>query len=807
MSLAPGNKLGVYEVVAIIGRGAMGEVYRARDSRLDRDVALKTLPDPFAFEPDRIRRFQREAKILASLNHPNIATIYGLEDAGGVATLVLELVEGPTLADRIAQGAIPLEEALPIARQIAQALEAAHDQGIIHRDLKPANIKLRADGIVKVLDFGLAKAFRDDGAEFDRSQSPTVTADTTREGLILGTPGYMSPEQARGQVIDKRTDIWAFGCVLYEMLTGRAPFTRKTIFDTLAAVLDSDPDWNALSPAIPLPVHELIRRCLERDTMLRLRDVGEARITLDDAVMSSNGRGERTRIAAPSRRLSGDRWRQAIVVSAIGIAAVALGAILMWWGPFVAQPRAPTVRSLAVLPLKPLDGDHRENYLGLSVADSIIVGMSRVSQITVRPTSAVRRYATDVTDAIEAGKALGVDAVLDGAWQREGERLRVSVNLLNVSNGGSLWAERFDVRATEIFALQDEVSEQLVGRLQLQLNRDRPVRRRSGSPNPDAYDLFAKGQFYFAERGFTANQRQNSDNAIELFQRAVALDPSFAQAHAQLGYAYAWTAVFIEDDPTLIDRAEEETRVACSLDPSLGQVHLTRAFIAWSKYRGWRIDEAIREQRMAEQLEPGLPDLELAALYVHLGFFDEYRTRARLAIDRDPTNLQMKFTHVNEYFLVNLPEEGLAAQQLLLKEGPDQRYFLAMRQPEKAAPIVEKNAAEMPDSAAALAELALLRALQGKHAEAQEIVPRVLALVQKNRSYHHFTYTIARVYALGGMAAEAAKWLDETVQWGFPCYPMFAQDDFLDPVRESPELRVVLTNLKARWDRYREELR
>ena len=226
MPLQPGTTLGPYSVTAKIGEGGMGEVYQARDTKLDRDVALKVLPEAFTQDPDRLARFEREAKVLASLNHPNIGSIYGLEEADGVRALVLELIEGPTLADRIAQGPIPLGEALPIATQIAEALEAAHEQGVIHRDLKPANIKVKDDGTVKVLDFGLAKALAGDAQGPDLSQSPTMTASMggTHEGVILGTAAYMSPEQARGQTLDKRTDIWSFGCVLYEMLTGRAAF-------------------------------------------------------------------------------------------------------------------------------------------------------------------------------------------------------------------------------------------------------------------------------------------------------------------------------------------------------------------------------------------------------------------------------------------------------------------------------------------------------------------------------------------------------------------------------------------------------
>jgi eukaryotic-like serine/threonine-protein kinase len=281
MSLSAGTRLGPYEVTAPIGAGGMGEVYRAHDSRLNRDVAIKTLPDAFAQDSNRLARFQREAQLLASLNHPNIAGIYGVEESQGTRALVMELVEGPTLAERIAAGPIALPEVLSIAHQIADALEAAHEKGIIHRDLKPANIKLTPEGKVKVLDFGLARALEGDPTNSNPANSPTLTLESTRAGMILGTAAYMSPEQARGKVVDKRADIWAFGVVLYEMLSGRITFEGETVSDTLAAVLRADIDWSHLPADTPPKVRRLLQRCLERDPKRRLRDIGDAWIEME----------------------------------------------------------------------------------------------------------------------------------------------------------------------------------------------------------------------------------------------------------------------------------------------------------------------------------------------------------------------------------------------------------------------------------------------------------------------------------------------------------------------------------------------
>jgi len=322
MALASGVRCGQYEITANIGAGGMGEVYRARDTKLDRDVALKILPEAFASAPERLARFMREAKLLAALNHPHIAQIHGLEESDGVRALVLEFVDGPTLADRIAQGPIPIDEALTIARQIADALEAAHEQGIIHRDLKPANIKVRPDGTVKVLDFGLAKALDPNSAgSVDLSASPTITspATMTAMGVILGTASYMSPEQARGHAINKRTDIWGFGCVLFEMIAGRMAFPGVTISDAIAAVLERSPDWTHLPLATPPPVRRTLARCLQKDPKHRWRDIGDIRFQLEDA----QDWGQQRDGASPKISRAGERAAWALLVAlAAAIAAV-----------------------------------------------------------------------------------------------------------------------------------------------------------------------------------------------------------------------------------------------------------------------------------------------------------------------------------------------------------------------------------------------------------------------------------------------------------------------------------------------------
>jgi eukaryotic-like serine/threonine-protein kinase len=322
----PGTRFGAYEIVGPLGAGGMGEVYRARDPRLQRDVALKLLPASVATDPERLARFSREAQLLAAINHPNIGTIHGLEKVDSVQSLVLELVEGPTLAERIAEGSLPLDETVAIARQMADALEYAHEQGIIHRDLKPANIKVRPDGTVKVLDFGLGKALGAPGSQADPAQdpaqSPTLTHAATAQGMILGTAAYMAPEQARGRMVDRRVDIWSFGVVVFEMLAGSRPFGGETISESMAAIIKDEPAWNALPASTPEPIRELLRRMLEKDPKRRLRDIGDARLVLEDLQRGVDPRGNASAPPARVRWTTMLPWAIALVslVAAIVIA-------------------------------------------------------------------------------------------------------------------------------------------------------------------------------------------------------------------------------------------------------------------------------------------------------------------------------------------------------------------------------------------------------------------------------------------------------------------------------------------------------
>jgi Tol biopolymer transport system component len=341
-----GRQIGIYRLVSLLGAGGMGEVYRARDTKLGRDVAIKILPRAFTSDRERLARFEREARILATLNHPHIGAIYGVEDTEDLRALVLELVEGDTLADLLHPGPLPVAHALAMARQIVDALDAAHEKGIVHRDLKPANIKVTPDGVVKVLDFGLAKAATGDGSPRDLSRSPMETIGPTRDGIILGTVAYMSPEQARGKVVDKRTDVWAFGCVLYEMLAGHAAFRGETISDTIAAILEHEPAWDALPAATSTAVRRLLRRCLEPDPKRRLRDIGDAQIDLEDGSVAGLNQHAVGSVTSANRAHRRERLAWAMA----GVLGVALATTIFFERRFGERPPEMAVTRLNISP-------------------------------------------------------------------------------------------------------------------------------------------------------------------------------------------------------------------------------------------------------------------------------------------------------------------------------------------------------------------------------------------------------------------------------------------------------------------------
>ena len=526
MSLTPGTRLGPYEIVAPLGAGGMGEVYRAKDTRLGREVAIKGLPEGFANHSERLARFEREARLLASLSHPNIASIHGLEESSGTPYLVLELVEGETLSARIARGPLPVREALEMVAQIAAAMEAAHERGIVHRDLKPANVMLTSAHVVKVLDFGLAKGGATETfSSPDLSMSPTMAISGTVAGAILGTAAYMSPEQARGHVVDRRADVWAFGCILFECLSARQTFAGETASDIIARILEREPDWNALPPGTPARLVDVLRRCLTKDVEARPRDIGDLRRELAAIATESS---------APSASGSGIRA---------------------------------AVPSLAVLYFENLAADKEAEYFCAGITEDILTDLSKIKALRVASRNAVAKYRGAEVDLARVAAELGVGAVLQGSVRRSGARVRITAQLSNAADGFQLWAERFDRTLEDVFAVQEEIASAITEALRVALTpaeaaalvKDRPQ-------DVQAYDLYLKARELYGHYDVESLRA-----ALGLFQQAIAVDPNYAKAWAGIADTYGqlvqWGAP--EEADGLTRHGREAAERAIAIDPRL----------------------------------------------------------------------------------------------------------------------------------------------------------------------------------------------------------------------------------------------
>ncbi len=550
-----GRRVGPYEIVAPLGAGGMGEVYRARDTRLKRDVALKVLPVTFANDPDRLARFQREAEVLATLNHPNIAAVYGLEESGRTAAIVLELVEGKTLAARLSHGALRVADALPIARQIVDALDGAQERGIVHRDLKPANIIITPRGVVKVLDFGLAKADMADGSRPELKPSPAITVTRATGPVVLGTAAYMSPEQARGRPVDTQTDIWAFGCVLYEMLTGQSAFAGSTAIDTIAAILEREPDWNALPTALPASAGRLIRRCLEKERDQRVRDVDELRAGLDQIAADTAQTPEQ-----PNRR-----WHHAVAGAAL-LAGAALAALLVVTGVHAWRdrlrlvdasrnpPQALTVaqakarRAVAVMGFKNLSGRKESAWLSPALSETLTMELGTGGTLRAIPGESVARMKIDLAFAdadtfaqdtlTRIRRNIGADVLVLGSYLTvgtQGERqIRLDVRLQDAATGEIVAAVTETGREPELLELVSRTGGRLREKLGVgALSEEESAQARATLPSNDVVRFYSEGLDKL--RLFDALA------ARDLLERAVSADPGYALAHSAL--ASAWSAL------------------------------------------------------------------------------------------------------------------------------------------------------------------------------------------------------------------------------------------------------------------------
>ena len=584
MTLPSGSRLGTYEIVDLLGVGGMGEVYRARDRKLGREVAIKVLPAEYSKDSDLVARFEREARMLAAVNHPTIAAIYGTEEDGQTRYIVMELVEGETLAQRLTSGPLAIPDALRIASQIAEALEVAHEKGVIHRDLKPANIKITPEGKVKVLDFGLAKAMELPSAG-DMSKSPTEVMSDSRPGQILGTPEFMSPEQARGKETDRRTDIWAFGCVLFESLSGGRAFTGENVPDVVGAILHVEPDWARLPARTPERVRELLRMCLEKDPGRRLRDAGDARLEIESALAGMSGAGA----MPPGGKTA--RWKTLAAVAA-GV-ALAVAAYLAVRPKILGPSPVSAIRQLAVLPFLNLTNTPEGEMWGLALAETVSVRLANVTGLQV----VTPRAAVEVTDPnasiASVARRLGANTLLKGSLQRENERFRITYRLLD-ANGTQIAANTMD--GSEIFALQDRVADSVVRDLRLRRGAQR-------TPTPSGLDTPAEQERYLEAIGLLQryDRRDGVEKALRILQRLADEKPNSALVQAAL--ARANLAMFdFTKERAWADRAIAASDSARELDPGLPEVDVT---VGETLFVTGRAKEAVLAFRRGLAARPG----------------------------------------------------------------------------------------------------------------------------------------------------------------------------------------------------------
>ena len=639
-TLQAGDRIGSYVIVGPLGAGGMGEVHRAHDTKLGRDVALKVLPRALAGDPDRLARLEREARLLASLNHPNIAHVYGLEESDGVRALVMELVEGQTLADHIARGPMPLAEALPIARQICDALEAAHEHGVVHRDLKPSNIKVRPDGTVKVLDFGLAKAV--DAVADPAIDSPTLSAHATEQGLILGTAAYMSPEQASGKPIDRRTDLWSFGVVLMEMLTGQRVFGGKTAAHVIAAVLTQEPEWNRLPSTMPVEIARLLHRCLEKDPRRRLDSASVGRMEIDELL--SEGTSERRTDAGAASASGSRRW--AVVAGVVLLALLGAGAI--WWRVFTPRSASTLGRPrLVVLPFENL-GNPQDAYFAEGVTDEINSRLMSLPDIAVISRASAFAYDKHGKSMHQIAADLGVDYVLEGTiqWDRatQGGRLRVTPELIKASDDTRIWTDRYDRVLADVFTIQSDVADNVVRAMGVTLaTKERMPRQGDTTTDMEAHDLYLRG-LHAVRLGQTA--KGNLQTGLALFEAAVERDGRFIPAIEQLAETHL--AMYFYFDRFSIPPDRSHVDVARTLVDKLSAAagESADSHIARGYYDYWGLDTlapALDEFRKALVLRPNSVPAMSGELYVlrRQGKWSEAGDLAPILLELDPQDAEV----------------------------------------------------------------------------------------------------------------------------------------------------------------------
>ncbi len=814
-----GKHINHYRIVSLVGRGGMGEVYLARDVRLNREVAVKVLPATFLRDTERLHRFEREAQTASALNHPNIITIHEIGEVqtenGVTHYIVTEYVEGETLRQRISAGKINLSEALDVAAQVANAMAAAHAAGIIHRDIKPENVMVRPDGLVKVLDFGLAKLTESESASNDtKIDVSTGSLDfETRTGIVMGTVSYMSPEQARGQKVDQRTDIFSLGVLLYEMLAGRRPFEGATTNDIIAALLTAEP--------LPLIRHcvevtteleQIVAKCLAKDREARYQSAEELIADLKTLRHASQEKkpAATRRIDSAAKRVASFRWYLVAVIAAVLI--VGIVSIVVWRRAPEVQPDQ--IKSLAVLPLENLSGDPAQDYFADGMTESLNAGLARVGLLRVSSRTSVMQYRQARKSLPDIARELNVDAVVEGSVQRIGERVKITIRLIYAPTERSLWAETYERDLSDALALQSEIAQAVIQQIQIKLTPQEHKRLVSARPvNPAAYDDYLRGKFYF-------NRENKADNetAIRMLERAVAADPNFAAAHAELAQAYSYRLfLFAPEEKQWEEKAFVEVEKALSLDPDLDVAYLARGCLLWTPANHFPHEKAIQEFRHALALNPSLDEAQnwLALVYNHIGAFDQALQELQKAVIVNPTNTSAQFRIGQTLIFQGKYEEALTALRSIPKQGnPRVGYWRAMAllhlgRRDEAAAIGEEFIAEYPEDAdgGLLTSFnALLAATAGDGSKAEAMIRSAINRGEGFGHFHHTAYDIACAYSVMKKTGPAIKWLQAAADGGFPCYPLLVRDPFLDNLRNDPDFIALMSKLKAQWEYYRTRL-
>jgi serine/threonine-protein kinase len=774
MPLSAGDTLGPYELLAPIGAGGMGEVWKARDSRLNRDVALKVLPDHLSRDAEALARFDREAKAVAALSHPNILVLYDVGADAGIHFVVTELLEGETLRERIARGPLPWRKAAELGAAIAEGLAAAHSKGIVHQDIKPANIFLTSDGRVKILDFGLAQVRR-----APTEDESTVTLTEAGNRIVMGTIGYMSPEQVRGEKAQASSDVFSLGCVLYEMVSGRRAFTGKSSSDTLAAILKEEPPALADSgkPAPP-EFQQLIERCLAKNPAQRFHSAHD----LAFALRSMSSAAGMHKAALPPAGFS----RRALASSiAIAILILAAGGFYYW------RNRAGQgIDSLAVLPFVNSSGSPDTDYLSDGITESLMDSLSQLPNLKIMSHDAVFRYKGKNADARAAGRELGVRGVLTGRIVQRGDNLSVSAELVDVEDNALLWGEQYDRKVADALAVQRDIAAEISGKLRARLSNERKTQiARRQTDNPEAYQLYLKGHYYASKF-----DTEDLNKGLDYFHQALALDPNYALAYEGIAEYYNLATDWLMPPTEAGPKAEEAARKALDIDDSLLEAHLHLA----SEYFWYDFDWAAADRELTRilELDPNYaPGHEVRGWYLtELGRFEEGVKEGRRAVALDPLSLDISLVLGFDLYYAHRYDEAVTQLRKCLDLEPNfwpAYYYLAQiyqqqgRFPEAIAALQKDRGIE-DRIAAPLAELAHAYAASGRRAEARQSLEELL---DRSRTGHVSKYLIATVYAALGDKNEALTRLEQAYSERSWYLGFLKSDPELDTLRSEPRFK------------------